>query len=222
MNRQPSRRLIEPKQERSRETLRRILAAVRALMRDTPFEDLTIKSIDESARCSVGTFYERFPNKEAVLPHLLEVHYDEVEQRVAELLRDPPHADMAARVSEVVDLFVGIAAEERGLIRTLVLRNYQRPESIPTSIRRRASRIVDQIAGFVLGDCGQVGHPYPERAARLGLLMVMAAIRECVVLAGATQAANLDIGPKTLSRELVAALMAYLTSPLIGESGGTS
>ena len=222
MNPRPSRPLIEPKQERSRETLRRIVAAARELMRDTAFEDMTIKRIVDRACCSVGTFYERFPNKEALLPHLLDIHYDEVEQRVADLLRDPPRGDMAARVGDVVDLFVRIAAEERGLIRTLVLRNYQNPESIPAPTRRRANRIVDQIAGHVLGDCGQVGHPYPEQAVRLGLLMVMAAIRERVVLAGPTQAANLDIGPEVLSRELITALTAYLTSPPLSASGGAS
>jgi hypothetical protein len=43
-----------------------------------------------------------------------------------------------------------------------------------------------------------------------------------LVLAGSTQAANLAIGPTTLSRELVTALMAYLTSPPLGKSGGAS
>ena len=54
------------KQERSRETLARILAAAEELLEIREFDELTMSDLAKHARCAVGTLYGRLPNKESL------------------------------------------------------------------------------------------------------------------------------------------------------------
>lgn len=202
-----------PKQRRSRETLDRLLRSTRELLADTPFEDITVQQIVAGAGCSVGNFYQRLANKEALLPLLLDIHYAELRQRVEALVRAGDSDDLAGRVARVVALLITMADEQRGLIRTLVLRHQQGPAAIPASTREAATEIVGLTAAFLLDRRDEIHHPRPERAVEVGLLMVTAAIRERLVLGGPTQAAILAIERDDLGRELAAALLAYLSTP---------
>ena len=58
--------LVRPaKQARSRETRDRLLAVGRELLDRGGFEETHIADIVRDAGCSVGAFYQRFPDKEA-------------------------------------------------------------------------------------------------------------------------------------------------------------
>jgi len=205
----------EPRQQRSRLTLERLLAATSQLLEEKAFEDLTIQEIAARAGCSVGAFYGRLESKEALLPLLLERHYDEMEQEVDSVVgpvarEGPP---LAVRVSAVVDLLVSVAQRQPGLIRTLVLRNYHRPDTIPASIRAAASRILSRLHGLLLERPSGLPNPAAETAVQVGLLMVVAAIRERLVLTGASHSSTLSVPSDVLSRELKRALLAYLDQP---------
>jgi len=206
--------VFAPRQERSQQTQERLLQATRELLEETVFEELTIQQIATRAGCSVGTFYGRFKNKEAVLPLLLQKHYAEMEEEIdrvfaAERWRD---ASLAKRVNAVVQHAASIAVRQPGLIRTLALRNYQRPESIPTSIRASAQRILGRLGGVLLAAGKQIRHPSARTAVEVGLLMVVASLRERIVLTGATHSSTLSLDDKRLIKELEAALLAYLTA----------
>jgi AcrR family transcriptional regulator len=206
-----------PKQRRSQETQTRLLRATRELIEETLFEDLTIQQIAARAGCSVGTFYGRFQNKDAILPCLLEAHYEQMEQEMDTAFGDEiwDGAPLARRVDAVVDHLMTIAQRQPGLIRTLVLRNNQRPDSIPSSIRAAAQRILARLYEFLLEGRSDMNHPAEKTAVEVGLLMVVSAIRERVILAGATHAATLSVSSKVLADELKHALLAYLTTPRI-------
>ena len=215
MTKPASRGINEPKQRRSQETLDRLLNATRELLEETVFEDLTIQQIATRAGCSVGTFYGRFENKDAILPRLLEMHYEEMERNVETVFADTAWNDapLDKRVGLVVDHLASIAQRQPGLIRTLVLRNYQRPESIPTSIRTAAQRVLSRLYDFLLECRSEMKHPDEKNAVQVGLLMVVAALRERLVLIGATHSTALSTSNAILIGELKHALLAYLTTP---------
>jgi AcrR family transcriptional regulator len=204
-----------PKQRRSQETLVRLLRATRELLEETVFEDLTIQQIATRAGCSVGTFYGRFRNKDAILPCLLETHYAEMEREMDAAFSGESWdvAPLNRRVDVVVDHLMSIAQRQPGLIRTLVLRNNQRPDSIPSSIRAAAPRMLARIYGFLLEGRSEMNHPAERTAVEIGLLMVVSAIRERLILAGATHAATLSVSDEVFADELKHALLAYLTTP---------
>ena len=63
--------LRTPQQSRSRLTLERILSSSTALITEKSYEEVSIAEIAERARISVGGFYSRFENKEALFGTLL-------------------------------------------------------------------------------------------------------------------------------------------------------
>lgn len=201
-----------PKQRRSEETLARILAATRSLLEKAVFEDLTISQIAAGAGCSVGTVYGRFKNKGAILPHLLDMHYAEMEEELGNTFNAEQWSGVPLnkRADAAIDFLVSTAQQQPGMIRTLALRNYQRPDSIPPSIRAAAKRMLTFLYEFLLD--GSAGLQFSDKKIRLevGLLMVSAAIRERLILVGATQATTLSISDEDFASELKHALLAYL------------
>ena len=204
----------QPSQKRSRDTLSRVVRAVRCLLEEKRFDDLSIQEITARAGCSVGTFYERFKNKDALLPYLLDLHYTELESRVLTLfsVEAKKDSDVKDRVERVVNFLIETAYNDRGLIRTLVLNNLGRTGGIPDTLKKRAKKLLEGVYTYLL-ECA------PERdggekglAVEIGLLMVVAAIREKIILTGSTQASTLSVSQAVFGRELKMALLAYLAS----------
>ena len=59
-----------PLQDRSRRTFEAILDATETLLARRPFEEISIAEIVLKAGSSTGSFYARFPAKDALLPAL--------------------------------------------------------------------------------------------------------------------------------------------------------
>lgn len=62
----------QPNQERAQKTKDKILGAVQTILEDTGIDGVTIRSIAKLAGISVGTIYEYFPNKQAILFYIYE------------------------------------------------------------------------------------------------------------------------------------------------------
>src|SRR6185436_14876416 len=58
---------MEPKQQRSRQTLTRLLDAAEALLDENGLDAATVPAIAERAGVSVGVVYRRFRNKDELL-----------------------------------------------------------------------------------------------------------------------------------------------------------
>lgn len=203
-----------PKQRRSQETLDHLLQATRELLETTTFENLSVQMITSRAGCSVGNFYARFKNKDAILPCLLDMHYAEIEREMDTTfgLVAWDGVPLNRRVDAVVDFLMAIAQRQPGLIRTLVVRNNQRPDSIPASIRAAARRMLGGVYVFLLERREEMSHPDEQTALEVGLLMVVTAIRERIVLAAGTHGATLSFSNEVFAEELKQALLAYLTT----------
>lgn len=87
-----------PRQDRSRETLRKIIEAAEELLDGRSFEDITVDEIINLAEVSRSSFYARFPSKEALLPAL----YDAFLQRGRSALADAVALDPASITPEVL------------------------------------------------------------------------------------------------------------------------
>ena len=66
-----------PRQQRSQQTLERILAAAEQRISEVGFKRATVAEIVKRAGSSVGAFYSRFPDKDALLRVLLDRFADE-------------------------------------------------------------------------------------------------------------------------------------------------
>ncbi|MDW5314158.1 TetR/AcrR family transcriptional regulator [Rhizobium sp. PL01] len=62
----------KPRQQRSQEMVERIVTAARDMLNEQEFKGLTTNAIAQKAGLSVGSLYQYFPNKEAILLELVQ------------------------------------------------------------------------------------------------------------------------------------------------------
>ena len=78
-----------PRQERSRERVERILDATAALLGDDmPADQITTAAIAEEAGVPIGSVYQYFPNKLAVLAELARRVMEQVDNKTASLIAE--------------------------------------------------------------------------------------------------------------------------------------
>ena len=85
MVRTPVASLKTPVQARSVASYERLVAATRAVLEEKSFDEATVAEIAARAGLTVGAFYARFEDKEALLRHLEELLFDEMRALVADV-----------------------------------------------------------------------------------------------------------------------------------------
>lgn len=98
----------EPRQERSRLMVERILEATRLLLVEEGYERATTNRIASRAGISPGSFYQYFPDKEAVLVAVIDRYARDVTNELTAVLADrldlPPDALMRASYDGLLDV----------------------------------------------------------------------------------------------------------------------
>jgi AcrR family transcriptional regulator len=110
-----------PAQARSRDTVAVILTAATRLFAASGYDATTTNHIAERAGVSVGSLYEYFPSKDAILVALAEAHLEEAQRIVRDATRellDVP-ADLETTVRTVVCATVKVHALDPDLHRVL-------------------------------------------------------------------------------------------------------
>jgi AcrR family transcriptional regulator len=189
--------LRPPQQARSRATLHRFLEAAVELLGDRQFDEASVAEIARRARSSVGAFYVRFPDKDALLTYINDRLFEEGRRLWDEFLA--PERWQGRPAAEIVGAVVSRLVERRranrGLLRALSLYARSRPEPRFTAHARSMNRHVhEKLAGLLIA---------------FGLLMIDGATREAILFG---EAARLRGKPSdaVLARELTAAWLAYL------------
>jgi AcrR family transcriptional regulator len=171
-----------PQQSRSQETLDRILDAAEQVLAEKAFGEATLAEIMERAGVTVGAFYRRYPDKNALLRHLDERFFGEMLTRAKDLL-DPARWQQA-RVRQVIEEMsrqaVEVYSSRRGLLRSLFLR-----ARTDTVLQQSALHVNEQFIArlreVLMPLREQMTHPDPERAIELGFMMMIGSLRELVV-----------------------------------------
>jgi AcrR family transcriptional regulator len=86
-----------PEQDRSRATVEAIVDAAARVLVKHGYDAFTTNRVAEKAGVSVGSLYQYFPNKDALLGELMRRHVEEIErgvQDMAELARTAPLAEV--------------------------------------------------------------------------------------------------------------------------------
>ncbi|MGH0030415.1 MAG: TetR/AcrR family transcriptional regulator [Myxococcota bacterium] len=202
-----------PQQARSQETLDRILDAAERLVTEKGFEDTPVSEVVQRAGSSVGAFYTRFEDKDALLHALYDRYYEQA-LATADHALDPQRWDGApvdAIVPTVVGFLVEIYREQGGLIRAFV----SRTQKDPTFRARREQlyhHVSERLAGLLLARQAEIHHPHPDRAAAFGLSLVFSTL-DSVLLFGEMRSGAFVLSDEEFARELSRAYLAYLGIP---------
>jgi AcrR family transcriptional regulator len=171
-----------PQQSRSQETLDRILDAAEQVLAEKAFGEATLAEIMERAGVTVGAFYRRYPDKNALLRHLDERFFAEMLVRNDELFDPARWPDAPARdiIAEFSRQAVEVYSARRGLLRSLFLR--ARTDTIlQQSALHVNQQFIIRMTALLLPRSAEMSHPDPERAIELGFMMTIGALRELVV-----------------------------------------
>ena len=198
-----------PKQLRSRRTVARILHAAARVFAEDGFEAATTNRVAERAEVSVGSLYQFFPNKAALLLALRHGWMQRVHDHLGTALAPHPLRPLTQILDDVVRAFEDLDHDEPGVLRLLITCD-------PPECRLSA----DAAHGDVLrAITSQVEALLTARAPSLNTERRHVAAQVCVHL---SDALFLRPGPAEggfdpqLVREVKAALQGYL-GPLLQE-----
>jgi AcrR family transcriptional regulator len=168
-----------PSQQRSRETVARILDAAARLLDEQGYAATTTNHVAELAGVSIGSLYQYFPNKDALLVALADRHLDEAVSAMAGRL-----ADLRVRapaVPEVVRSLVGLTVElnESSRLHAILFAECPRTPALAARIDAFLTAVTHEVA-FHLERTGTGGGDAALRA-RLLVSATDAAVHEVVL-----------------------------------------
>jgi AcrR family transcriptional regulator len=185
-----------------------MLDAAEALLQSESFDAVSVAAIAARAGVTIGAFYARFPDKEALL-EALEVRVTETVLAGLEQVTDPNALEgltLAEALRRYFDALVAAYLATRGAGRALVLRSHT-----DGRLRGRLERLNTEgpprVLRFLLE--GRIRHPEPKRALDLALLVVRSTLRETILFREPTLG-GAAVAPAVLATELTRLFLAYL------------
>jgi AcrR family transcriptional regulator len=170
-----------PRQARSRDTVDAILAATTRVLVKRGFHGLTTNAVAIAAGISIGSLYQYFPNKEALVAALIERHIEDMNAAVLSELTRVAHLPMAQAVRAVIELAITAHAIEPELHRVLT-------EQVPRVGRLAKLRELDaishrMIAGLLAARRDELAITDPDLAAFVLVASIEAIIHRAALLA---------------------------------------
>lgn len=201
-----------PRQERSRATRDRILSVLVRLLDGKAFDQISVAELTAAARCSMSSFYARFPTKDALFSALLDQFFDTSSQLVGGALSriQPAQTTSKRRARALIEFLLHSYREHRGLLRALADHDRRHPDSGFGSRTRQHKREMSaaMFAMLLDDDIQSVDDPAIE-SLRFGLWLVVQAIEQIVLFD--SQAGKSRIPDDRLVEELTAVLAQRLT-----------
>jgi AcrR family transcriptional regulator len=203
-----------PKQARSLATHRRLLDAAEALIEEKGPGEASIPEIVRRARPSVGGFYARFKDKDALLRALEERFFAEMAERVEALADEGRWAQAPIRtiVEACAAELVGVCGERRNLIAAFLTR-----AALDARIRADALRFrvltSERITRLLLTRRDELAHPHPDRAIDLAVQFAFGLTLQRIV-AGEIRAAGHALSEAELADEIARNFLAYIGAPI--------
>lgn len=125
-----------PRQQRSAETMERILDATEELLNGDDFEKIPVTTICATGGVSPSSFYSRFASKDALLRCLHERHLERMRVELIDELAalDWAHHSTRGMVERVIGIYVASRAVDERLQRTFMLASAGDPSYVERDV----------------------------------------------------------------------------------------
>jgi AcrR family transcriptional regulator len=203
-----------PQQARSQKTLERLLDAAEELIAEGGVAALTVSEVVKRGGSSVGAFYARFPDKDALFATLHQRSCSEA-LATAEFALDPArwqNSPVEAILSELVEFTVKSCVERRRLILAFIAlaTGDEAYGARRANLERQIAALTHRL--FVTRE-GELTHPDLETAAGVTIRIVLSTFEYGTVM-HYSQAQELHLPQARVATELTQAILAYLGSPI--------
>ena len=164
-----------PKQGRSRQSFERIIEATIDLLRERPYDQITLAEICQRAGVSNGALYGRVTGKDELL-RAVQVRFLERlgEQFEAEAQRIAAQARGLAEVVPAVVAGLGnLLKQDASVLRSFMLRGPV-DEAIAAAGRKSAHENHAKFSRLLAACADEIRHPHPARAIEAAMLLIYA------------------------------------------------
>jgi AcrR family transcriptional regulator len=196
-------RVRMPTQDRSRRSLERMLDAAAALIARNGIESLTVADVVRRAKSSVGAFYARFADKDALIREVQDRFVGQCEDRlsIAVASLDTPNAGIDTAVEVLIVSIAAVFREHSALINAFI-RQAGRDEVLRRRVDLAFRRLTSEVGNVLARRFGT-----PSIAANTFVRIITATLEQYVATAEPSRWTDWD----TLVGELQRAGLAYLT-----------
>lgn len=190
--------LRTPQQSRSQQTLERILSSSTTLIAEKSYEDVSVAEIAERAQISVGGFYSRFENKEALFGTLLNRLGQETDERIEEALaNDWSNTSLRDLLHFIVTNNAEVYERYRGVLTVVHIKTRLVRPHDDNARRAYNERIVARIEKLILTKRDEIPRRQPRVAIRTAIACMSAMLRDAIVFG------EIGLYPKPGSRAIV-------------------
>jgi len=165
----------QPRQQRSRTRVRHILEAADAILSAEGFEALTVRRIAQRAGVPVGSIYQFFPDKAAVVDALAGTYIGEFDAAIEQLVAASEAARWADPVGTLIDAFAGLYRANPGYV-ALWSGRHVSPELARADEANNAA-IADGVRRILVRQAGLPDGESLARAARLAVVVADALLQ---------------------------------------------
>ncbi len=207
----------EPRQARSQRTLDALLDAAQQLLADRPFHDINVNEIIARAGSSAGSFYARFPDKQALL-HALHDRFNQRGKELGAALRTaltlPPDSPPPSRAQgrQLAQLIIGNIVkglqENRGVLRAVAIECFHDQRLLETAWDGRDS-MRDVVCDIMRPFRGDTPADQFDQTVAFALRMVIATMDQMLFIPPSAQA-RLDADSAAIAPQLINAFIRQL------------
>jgi AcrR family transcriptional regulator len=208
-------RSLKPRQERSRESERKLMKAAAEVLGQHGIDGATIPRIAAHAGLTPGAIYRRFSDKEALLEAVTLSIFERQDERMA----SGPSAKSVGQIPLPVfaeQLVHSLLVSYRANAALFQAIRKFAHESANQEFRRKVGRLetssFERLTDMVLSSTTRINHPQPRVAVSLGLMMLISTLLEIILYCADELAWKrvLPLDDATLKRELTRAFLSYL------------
>ncbi|NIE73597.1 TetR/AcrR family transcriptional regulator [Pantoea sp. Ap-967] len=179
-----------PLQDRSRQSLEKVLTAARQLLCESVSADLTLIEVSKAAGVSIGSIYGRFKGKEDLLQVVFEDALEQMDLEWQSLMSDlgARPLTLPERLPLLVDTLAEFLARHAAILKPFMNRagNADIARSGKQSHGRMAASFIAQISAHQ----GEIRHPDPERAINSCFRITYSSLARFLGLGSAADAAG--------------------------------
>ncbi|MBR9791465.1 MAG: TetR/AcrR family transcriptional regulator [Gammaproteobacteria bacterium] len=173
----PKSYLKEPKQNRSKASLERLLSAASELLIEKGYKDFTLQEVSKRAKVSIGSIYNRFKSKEDLIRLIQQRALESLEVESAMVITRIRRKQLKLRllVPEVIAEYGNLLNKYKGILRPLMEVSAVDEVVLAYGKTHAAQNIADFIQ--LLLECkDEISQPAPERAVDHIFKVVYAAL----------------------------------------------
>ena len=165
----------QPRQQRSRARVRHILEAADEILSAEGFEALTVRRIAQQAGVPVGSIYQFFPDKAAVVDALAGTYIGEFDAAIERLVADSQASRWTDPVGTLIEAFAGLYRANPGYV-ALWSGRHVSPELARADEANNAA-IADGVRRILVRQAGLPDGEALARAARLAVVVADALLQ---------------------------------------------